>query len=211
MLRGILQQQVRNRAASAGPTPLIEMAFDGDLINTGSVTPTTIAWSVGADFVTHGVGQAANFEADGANYVSLSGAGSELSGMNQVTLSFDFRVDTAVANVVPVWLHTVYGINMSGATSHVEMYLNTTSGTEYIGAAAPQAFDGNWHHLSANYDALTGTATVYLDGVAIASQSDISGPVPTTTRTLTVGTDAFGKNFDGEIDNLRIYDAIVTP
>ena len=191
---------------------LVDADFDNALDNQGG-SGGTFAWVGSSAYVDLGGGDyAADFDGTGDNYVALSGAGSELTGMDQVTLSFDFHVDAATGFGRAVCLFTAYGTDFTDSDT-IGFYLATDSNyARILNITASGAFDGNWHHLMASYDALTGTATLYLDGTSIGTNSSLSGPIPVVTgRDLIIGTDGFGNNFDGQIDNLHIYNGIVTP
>jgi PKD repeat protein len=60
-----------------------------------------------------------------------------------------------------------------------------------------------WTHLAGTYDGTT--MTLYVNGVAVASQPQ-TGPISTSTGPLTIGGDAlYGQYFAGRIDEVRIY------
>lgn len=188
---------------------LVDLEFEDDLANQGG-SGGALTW-VGTKSYADGVdGTAASFASDGTNYIKASGARAELSGMDQLTLSFAFRAE-AVGGT-PLWLHTAYGIHFT-SDGTIKFYVSTDNGfSPALAIMAPQVFDGDWHHLMASYDALTGTATLYMDGNAIGTKTGLSGPVGTSIyHDLTIGADSWGDGFDGQIDNLRIYNGIVPP
>ncbi|MCU0839931.1 MAG: PKD domain-containing protein [Rhodospirillales bacterium] len=191
-------------------TPLlVDVAFDNALVNLGG-SGGTLAWVGTPSYAAGKTGAAASFKAGTPDLVTLSNANGELAGMEQLTLSFDFRSDGLTA-ARPLWVHTAYGIAFD-SNGTINLFLNTGGGFGTVVAVkAPQAFDGKWHTLSASYDSVTGAATLFLDGAAIGSKGGLSGRVVPSTRPLTVGADNWGKTFNGQIDNLHIYRAIVPP
>jgi hypothetical protein len=188
----------------------LSLGFEQTLANTGELGGTT-AWTKTADFVTGADGYAANFEKGDGNFVKVSNASRELSGMEELTLAFDFRAD-GVSSSRPLWLHTGYGM-VFGADNSISFLVGTADGFKNaVAVKAPQAFDGGWHELLATYDAKDGISTLYLDGDVIGEQGGRSGRiVPVVNRDLTIGSDSWGAEFDGQIDNVRILTGILTP
>lgn len=79
----------------------------------------------------------------------------------------------------------------------------------------PDNWSGNWHHVAGTYDGET--LTLYLDGKAVASQTDSTGIAPGGNAVgigADVAYDAQNPNvpavFDGLIDNVRIYSKALT-
>jgi RHS repeat-associated protein len=69
--------------------------------------------------------------------------------------------------------------------------------------------DGNWHYLVVTYDG--STATVYLDGASLGSQS-FGHTMATTSDTLTVGSDVTGsESINGSVDEFAAYSSVLTP
>lgn len=189
---------------------LVDIAFDNTLVNLG-VCGGTLSWS-GTPSYSSGVdGQAANLEAVGSSIITLSGASSSLSGMAQLTISFDIRVDVIQADASPLWMHTVYGFYIEN--SKITFSLNTPDGYFAIAkTSATTLVDGGWHHLTATYDSFTGVANLYLDGTVIATSAAVTGRIVfASNRTLLIGSDGSAHNFDGQIDNLHIYSGLVPP
>jgi hypothetical protein len=73
-----------------------------------------------------------------------------------------------------------------------------------------------WHHIAIVYDgdgAGSGVGTIYIDGVAEATTAqDGIGTLPNNTNSLELAADqAFpGRNFDGWIDEVRIYESVLS-
>jgi Ca2+-binding RTX toxin-like protein len=189
---------------------VLDLAFDGTLANQGGAGGT-LAWTGAPSYTSGKTGPAANFETDRSSFVKLTGAGDAFSSLEQFSISLDFRAES-LTNASLVWQHTVLGISATTSQT-LDFYVGTVTGgfAKTLTAKVPQVFDGKWHNLVASYDALTGTARLFLDGVQVAVKTGLSGRTPVTTRELTIGADSWGGGFDGQIDNLRIYRGIVTP
>lgn len=76
------------------------------------------------------------------------------------------------------------------------------SGFTRVGVTRPS--DGLWHHYAATYDESTTTLKFFLDGVEVASNSGVSGPLRTDADTIDIG--AFSSTTT-ILDDLRMYDS----
>ncbi len=66
--------------------------------------------------------------------------------------------------------------------------------------------DGNWHHLCLVVKGATLTATVYEDGVAVATTTTTKAALNSTTNKLYMGANPAGANpITGDIANVHIY------
>jgi hypothetical protein len=73
--------------------------------------------------------------------------------------------------------------------------------------------DGNWHHVLATRKGNTGEMKVYVDGVLQATGSGYSGYLtsPTSIRIgQMLSSTGSGTAFQGQIDDVRIYDRVLT-
>lgn len=92
-------------------------------------------------------------------------------------------------------LDKVYLINQQGAVPG-----------ENPVAAIPSASLGEWIHIAATYDAVAGQALIYFNGV-VAGQSFVDPSRVVDIGNFTLGGNAlYGRWFDGQIDELYIYD-----
>ena len=66
---------------------------------------------------------------------------------------------------------------------------------------------GTWHHIAATYNSVTGTAVLYLNGVAVKTQTGLSGTAGINSAKLAIGSNNAGNasRFAGVIDDFRIY------
>jgi hypothetical protein len=67
-----------------------------------------------------------------------------------------------------------------------------------------------WHHVVAIYDALQATAILYLDGDSVANQTQPDDILPVDDP-LQIGDGNNWGNFGGTIDEVAIYEHVLTP
>lgn len=80
--------------------------------------------------------------------------------------------------------------------------------------------DGQWHHYAGTFtfDGVSGSSSLYVDGVLVASWSEFAPYVPAWSAYLTIGgrhnpeaaVPEFGAYFAGSIYNVRIYNVALT-
>ena len=71
---------------------------------------------------------------------------------------------------------------------------------------------GEWHHIVAVFDGLAGTATIYLDGNSSSRTTNITriGTIPASGARVAIGRYANVYNFNGSIDDLKIFNTPLT-
>ncbi len=67
-----------------------------------------------------------------------------------------------------------------------------------------------WYHFAASFDNTTDEIFLYLNGVEVLSDSTTDTPV-TNTQAGWIGTDQENKDWNGQIDDVRIYNRALTP
>jgi hypothetical protein len=90
--------------------------------------------------------------------------------------------------------------------------LNTYSwggGVDYI-AAAPNIFNGEWHHVAATYDSATSTKHLYYDGAEIGPGKVLSGDLAVGAANFRIGTTNFAEYLTGLLDDVRVYDTVLS-
>ena len=73
--------------------------------------------------------------------------------------------------------------------------------------------DGNWHHVALTYDqSVTGSVSLYVDGVLVASQANAAAWSWPASQPIEFGRshDSYWQNYTGELDDIRIYSRILT-
>jgi hypothetical protein len=61
-----------------------------------------------------------------------------------------------------------------------------------------------WSHIAAVFDDTANTYQIYLNGNLLSSQTETTVPIP-NNQNLTLGQTAFGENWNGLLDDVRIY------
>ncbi|MCK0109378.1 choice-of-anchor D domain-containing protein [Flavobacteriaceae bacterium S0825] len=73
--------------------------------------------------------------------------------------------------------------------------------------------ENEWHQVAVIYN--SGTATLFIDGVADTSASSLAAPVATSRKFLMAAADGYDPNttdyFAGNIDEVRVWDTALTP
>jgi len=73
--------------------------------------------------------------------------------------------------------------------------------------------DGNWHHVAVTYDqSATGNIEIFQDGVSLAAQVNTAAWIWPTNQPIEIGRshDGYWKRFDGNMDDFRIYNRVLT-
>jgi hypothetical protein len=85
-----------------------------------------------------------------------------------------------------------------------DVYIN---GYNYL--VAPSAIPLNaWSHIAMTFDG--SRLRLYVNGVQVASHA-VSGSVAATSQPFRIGgNDVWGEYFKGSIDNVRVYDRVLT-
>ncbi|MCC7415577.1 MAG: hypothetical protein IT176_00435, partial [Acidobacteria bacterium] len=88
----------------------------------------------------------------------------------------------------------------------------TAAGTSAFGVWSPGVpDDGQWHHVVGTYDAIQGTAVLYLDGAAVASASGTASLGAQATPLLIAAWTHNADTFAGTTDDVAVYDHALTP
>jgi hypothetical protein len=143
---------------------------------------------------------------DGDDYVDCGGI-DEFSFVDAMTLStwVNIRSVTTAWMAIAAKGENAWRLAVSNETTALEYaFSGGTRGWQAATTATELAFD-EWYHVAATYDTAVG-ATVYINGVADASNPDAGG-IDTNQFPLLIGDnpEATGRLFDGMIDELMIY------
>lgn len=184
---------------------LIDMTLDNTIANTGQCGGAP-GWTGTPSYS----GDAALFDGTGASIPILTGATPALSDLLQLTVSAEFKANATVTNGYLVELYSAFEIRVASSNNSA---LFVVGGKATLTKTATSVWDTNWHELRGIYDSITGTATMYLDGVSVATATGLSGrtATPATNRFIRIGSDGFGKNFNGLIRNVKVTAGIVLP
>jgi len=106
----------------------------------------------------------------------------------------------------------VYLLNTSGQTFIVEWSSSDGNLAYYDGSHHPigsNPSDGEWHHIVWLLDNNSGTGEIFVNGVSIGSDTfSANSDSFTTIGSISDGTRSY---YDGQMQDLRIYDRILTP
>ena len=150
------------------------------------------------------LGKSLNF--DGVNdYLNIY----KMSSFSSVSFSAWVKADQLRTQGI-IQITDITGKNvrlfMTGGTGTIE--LDTVSG-EIGNASKGGVTAGNWHHIAGVYDSVQKTAVVYVDGVAGTVVNSVNG-FGTGGVNGTIGSLGSQYYFDGQIDDVRIYNKALT-
>lgn len=185
---------------------VIDMKFDGNLHN-GSDLPVAASWNGLANFDPGKTGQAAEFDGGKTNTAIAVDGVDMLSGMKQMTMSFDFKADALTAGRM-VWLHGSFGVEINAGKLSV-MTVTDDGVMQWTKAGDKSMVDGKWHEFTMRYDGEKGELDLFVDGVLAGRTAGHLGALAEVHKglDLMIGG-AFGRNFDGKIDNLKIVHGV---
>ena len=107
--------------------------------------------------------------------------------------------------------HLNYGIWIDSFANTITGGFETSDGTDKLVTSPLSYNDGKWHHVVLTYDHVT--VKLYIDGVTtpVATLNSTTTP-DTNTNRITVGRNSAAKNryFEGQIDEVNIYDRAIT-
>ncbi|MBN2300976.1 MAG: hypothetical protein JXN60_00535, partial [Lentisphaerae bacterium] len=176
----------------AGSTITNSVGIDNGIIN-------------GATFNASGrFGQCLNFNAAGANYVSITDGAALEPASGIITVE-------AWVNLDDIRSCTVLDKRAGGQGYRLSL---TAAGVPefQVGGTTISSFDsiqtGRWTHVSGSYDASVGLK-LYVNG-DIAAVSSAGGEIVASTANAWIGSDVGGGNYlDGRIDEIAIHDRIL--
>jgi len=161
-------------------------------------------------------GTVAALSLSGANYIRTDFSG--ISGNNARSVTAWIKPALAQANANPTIVS--WGPNITGQRFDFRLTGNSSPNQlrlEITGAAlngTANVVDGNWHHVAVTFPAggTLGGIKLYVDGVqdaATLATGSSSAALNTTATNVLIGYDLSGngRNFGGQIDDVRIYSA----
>ena len=188
---------------------------------------------------TTGGNQTCLYDFDGTKYITF-GVAHRATNPLHITLDgvddyvrVDATNDLPTAFTVMTWIRPNGNNALNGertilskksaATNGYQIVLQTNnlvrfefySGSNRREAITTTAFpDAKWHNIAFTY---TGsTLSIYIDGVFEKSVSSMTGPITTSTGIFSIGGQYLSKTsinnlFKGDIDELRMWDRVLTP
>jgi hypothetical protein len=151
--------------------------------------------------------------------VSFDGAGGAITVANSpgITLTGGFTVS---AWVNPAALNGYQTILIKETTGNGSYFLQTlgnevdsgifdgTAFREHVTTGANLA-PGTWYYLAGVFDDVNNTFTIYLNGTPILSEAETSSML-VNNQDLVFGQSHVGERWNGIVDDLRIYDSVLS-
>ncbi len=107
-------------------------------------------------------------------------------------------------------LYTLRFTNLGSPTYHLLFTPGGGGAFNYSDAFA--ATTGTWYLLTLTYDAGTDVITYYFNGVPVGTDTDtVVGGYASGTGDLYIGSTGGSEYFDGQLDEMRIYDRVLSP
>jgi hypothetical protein len=187
---------------------------DGEPVNTvttsSEIPPGTSGYSLD---LTQGSLRIANSRSSDANYASTF----DDVLMSKMTIAFWVKIYQKVGNWGPF-------VNKDGESAGFQVRLAdstdqgcfTVRGTDSSGddSGSVNINDGQWHHIAAVRDGLTGLRLLYVDGYpdqsTIRPLSDTGIMLLPGASSLFLGTGESGREFSGYLKDVRIYNYALT-
>ncbi len=104
-----------------------------------------------------------------------------------------------------------YGLRDLGGGDIGQVYTNTSDDVNFFNLAGAAAGQGVWHHIAVTYNAATGVTTAYLDGVYDGQMTQTGTLDPSTHFIVGGHRGGTGRNFNGLIDDMAVYNVALTP
>lgn len=195
-----------NKSVAIVNPVLLDLKFDGNVVDNSDKARIT-GWQGNADFDVHGAGKAASFDGGKTNTAVVVDEADDLSGLKQMTLSFDFKAEGKGDGRL-VWLHGSFGVEMTAGKLSV-MTVGENGVAQWTKVGDTSMLDQRWHSFTLRYDGTRGELDILIDGNLAGRTVGQIGALAETIvgRDLTIGG-AFGRNFVGDIDNVKIIQGV---
>jgi len=168
----------------------------------------------GAIITTGQIGNAFSF--DGLNdYISFTS-----SALDTLTIAAWVKADSPgesdYPRIIDTPAYTFYFRNDNQSLSFLAQHEGQASYQTARWHAGTVTFDGTWYHVAVTYDSSldSNDPILYIDGQAVTTIEDIlpTGNMVSNTGTGYIGTNpSSNRSWDGEIDEVYIYDNILSP
>ncbi|MCB0482883.1 MAG: hypothetical protein KDC83_15750, partial [Flavobacteriales bacterium] len=94
-----------------------------------------------------------------------------------------------------------YSLTVHNGKPHVRM--DASGGKQAEGTTLVN--DGKWHHMAGVHNTSTNELILYVDGVEVAKTTSVPDPLTGSLELSIGGTNGFSDNFEGKIDEIRIW------
>jgi hypothetical protein len=192
----------------AAPGPVLELHLDGTGADS-SESGFAPAWEGSPSWDAGHEGQAASFDGSADGSYIVIGDDPRLCGMGLLTISVWARKASSAGGTI-LLKHVYYTLGVGSDSIDAYVQTDGTGGIDLDVYGLDAIDDTEWHHYVMGYDSRTGTAELLVDGEVVSTGTG-TGFVrydPCDPRDLYVGKDPWGDTFDGQIDELVVYDAI---
>ena len=98
-----------------------------------------------------------------------------------------------------------------GSGNAVNFMFEDSAGTNYAARYDTTLTTGIWYHLIGVYDTKNQRVLLYVNGVEVASQTDVTATPNTNAHPVTLGYNGWDRYLDGTIDDVRIYNRGLSP
>jgi hypothetical protein len=103
-----------------------------------------------------------------------------------------------------------YELRENGGSQNLQ-FLKTIGGSQQtINSNVVTIPNNQWTHIVVTFNASTFAVNFYLNGAADGGGTFTSGSINTYTQPLTIGTRPTGNSFNGSIDDVRIYNRVLS-
>ncbi len=145
--------------------------------------------------------------------VDCGGAGDWADIRTRISIAVWLKVDTFhVDNQYLLSKGSTYQLTRSSSTDAMRTYMGGLSDTALSSSATVN--DGSWHHVAVTYDSNSSERIIYIDGQDSGSDTP-SGLLNVHTGTFVIGGRLHSsydhRGWDGRIDDVRLYDYVLTP
>jgi hypothetical protein len=154
----------------------------------------------------------ATMEFDNASAMNFDG-GTVAVGTSNLPGANASQTISAWINITAMPASTSGIVSISQASGNILLGLSTTElgvrrsdGTQIVGTTAPST--GSWHHVAYTWDGTTNV--LYIDGIAQPATNTAHDATGAVTSALIGATSLTTGFFNGQIDDVRIYDAALT-
>ena len=169
--------------------------------NTGSLVNSP-AWVDGK------INSGTDLEYSNNNYISVANENNfDLTGSMSISAWVKAESVPTIWSPIITKGDNAWRLTISGATGTKPNF--STNGLSEVDTQSNTdiASDGQWHHITAVYNATAGKKQIYIDGKLDKETSSVTGSISTNNISVEIGRNGFEttRTFDGIIDDVRVY------
>lgn len=180
----------------------------------------TLVNMTGTEWTTGMVGGALKF--DGSNdAIQMASNATTLQITGDYSASLWIRADATQQNGAGLYNRrdstskiNHFSLEFSGTGSHPLQLIHGTKNDTWTSSCNLTELSGDWHHLAVTWQAASGISQIFVDGVLRDQSNTLKTPPVAGAGRLNIARSrnvgSWGE-FKGSIDDLRIYDRVLTP